>query len=100
MHIHSIGLPLKFYAFPDAPPCRLTVEPLTRREGEVLLQLACGKTNKEIAQALDVSVFTVRDHVSRLLEKSGARTRCELIARYLSKQTPMLEAAKANAPSG
>jgi len=45
--------------------------PLTHRESEVLRQLAYGLTNKEIAQALDISYETVKEHVQHILRKIG-----------------------------
>lgn len=53
---------------------------LTRRESDVLQLLLLGKTNKQIALDLNISDYTVRDHVSTLLRKRGIRTRMELIA--------------------
>ena len=57
-------------------------ESLTAREREVLRLVAEGKTDKEIAQALQVKVKTVENHVSRILEKLGvnSRTRAALWA--------------------
>ena len=46
---------------------------LTKREGEVLRQLAYGLTNKEIAQALHIRYETVREHVQHILRKVGRR---------------------------
>ena len=43
--------------------------PLTKRENEVLKQLAFGLTNKEIAQALGISYETVKEHVQHILRK-------------------------------
>ena len=48
---------------------------LTDRELEVLLALAAGKTNKEIAESLGISVKTAGHHVQHILDKTGARTR-------------------------
>ena len=48
---------------------------LTDRELEVLLALAAGKTNKEIAEALGISAKTAGHHVQHILDKTGARTR-------------------------
>ncbi|WP_199266887.1 helix-turn-helix domain-containing protein [Pseudomonas viridiflava] len=56
----------------------------TLREQEVLALLLQGCTNKEIAQQLCISGYTVRDHVSSLLRKNQARTRAELMARCMS----------------
>jgi DNA-binding NarL/FixJ family response regulator len=57
-----------------------SVESMTKREREVLHLLATGKTNKQIALALNISDFTVRDHVSSLLRKQGVTSRMQLIA--------------------
>ena len=50
---------------------------LTPREREVLTLLVAGKTNKGIAEALTLSPLTVRQHVSNILSKLGAKTRTE-----------------------
>jgi len=55
------------------------VEPLTRREREVLLLLSQGKTNKEIAHDLVVTERTVKFHVSSILSKLGAANRTEAL---------------------
>lgn len=59
---------------------------VTRRERDVLSLLLRGKTNKQIAEALGISGYTARDHVSSLLKKSGVKTRAALMAQYMSKQ--------------
>jgi two-component system NarL family response regulator len=46
-------------------------EPLTSREQTVLLQLAQGKSNKEVAQELDISVRTVETHRKNIKAKLG-----------------------------
>ena len=51
--------------------------PLTRRESEVLRQLAHGLTNKEIAQALGISYETVKEHVQHILRKVGVTDRTQ-----------------------
>ncbi len=50
---------------------------LTEREREVLLLIAEGYTNKEIAAKLVVSPFTARNHVIRILDKLGLSRRSE-----------------------
>jgi DNA-binding NarL/FixJ family response regulator len=50
---------------------------LTARETEVLRVLATGATNKEIAQQLYLSEGTVKNHVSRILNRLGLRDRTQ-----------------------
>lgn len=64
-------------------PSTEVVEPivaLSDREEEVLVEVAQGHTNAEIADHLHVSVATVKTHVNSLLTKLGARNRVELAA--------------------
>lgn len=51
--------------------------PLTKRESEVLKQLALGLSNKEIAQALAISYETVKEHVQHVLRKLGVSDRTQ-----------------------
>ena len=53
---------------------------LTPREAEVLVHLAAGRTNRQIAEALYISPRTAGVHVSRILAKLGATTRGEAAA--------------------
>jgi DNA-binding NarL/FixJ family response regulator len=53
--------------------------PLTSRELDVLAHVAVGRRNAEIAALLALSVKTVEYHVSRALEKLGARSRVEAV---------------------
>lgn len=54
------------------------VEPLTDREEEVLVQVARGRTNNEIAADLHISTSTVKTHLASLMRKLGARNRVEV----------------------
>jgi DNA-binding NarL/FixJ family response regulator len=54
---------------------------ISGRELEVLELLAAGRSNKEIAQQLNVSPNTVKTHVARLFEKLEVRRRTEAILR-------------------
>ena len=47
---------------------------LTKRETAVLVQLAQGKTNKEVADALNVSVHTVISHRKNITHKTGIKS--------------------------
>ena len=50
---------------------------LTKRESEVLKQLALGLTNKEIGQSLGISYETVKEHVQHILRKIGVSDRTQ-----------------------
>lgn len=65
----------------DGNPQAQTQLGISPRELEVLVELAAGRSNKEIAAKLDVSPNTVKTHVARLFEKLGARRRTEAILR-------------------
>jgi len=59
---------------------------LTQRENEVLALLAAGRSNREIADRLVISVKTVEHHVSQVLGKTGLRSRSEAAAFALSSK--------------
>ncbi|WP_327307104.1 response regulator transcription factor [Streptomyces sp. NBC_01298] len=52
---------------------------LTGREREVLVLVAAGLSNDEIARRLEVSPLTVKTHVNRAMSKLGARDRAQLV---------------------
>jgi DNA-binding NarL/FixJ family response regulator len=54
-------------------------ELLTARELEILLHLAQGMSNEEIARALVVEVSTVKSHLARMLPKLGVRSRLQAV---------------------
>lgn len=68
----------------DAPAAK-PVSTLTTRELEIAELLASGRTNADIAEALVLSIFTVKNHVSSILMKLGVRTRTEAAAMLLSR---------------
>ncbi len=57
------------------------IEPLTRRELEVLGLLAAGSPNRAIAGELVLTLDTVKKHVGHVLDKLGATNRTEAVAR-------------------
>jgi DNA-binding NarL/FixJ family response regulator len=58
---------------------------LSRREREVLALLSKGWVDKEIAQTLRISVWTVHDYVKSIFERLKVHTRTEAVARYFEK---------------
>ena len=56
---------------------------LTRREMEVLSDLASARTNKQIARDLGVSLNTIKFHVRNLFQKLGVNSRSQAISMYL-----------------
>jgi two-component system response regulator NreC len=71
-----------------SPPAEEPVEPLTPRERDVLRHIAQGYTNRQIADALQISVRTVESHRANLTGKLGLKSRVELV-RY-ARQAGML----------
>ena len=59
---------------------RLTNLPVSKREKEILVQLALGKTNKEISEKLCISISTVRNHVSNIFSKLRITNRSQATA--------------------
>ena len=68
----------KFAKFNDAKPPAQPLEPLTAREEQVLLTVARGRTNAEIADDLHISLSTVKTHLASLMQKLDARNRVEI----------------------
>lgn len=54
------------------------IEPLTEREEEVLVTVARGRTNAEVAEELYISLSTVKTHLASLMTKLDARNRVEI----------------------
>ncbi len=59
------------------------VEPLTGREIEVVRFLALGKTNREVAQELQVSLSTIKTHVQHVIFKLGVSDRTQAAVRAI-----------------
>jgi len=55
---------------------------LTGRESQVLHWVALGKTNPEIAMILDISAFTVKNHMQRVFRKLDVSNRAQAVSKY------------------
>jgi DNA-binding CsgD family transcriptional regulator len=70
---------------------------VTRREVEVLLLLADGASNEQIARRLVISVGTVKSHVKRILRKLGAANRAEAVSHWLRSEYGQMSAGPGTA---
>jgi len=59
---------------------------LTEREKETLHLLAEGKSNKEVSQIMNLSVYTVETHRSNIMEKLNLHTTAEIILYAVRKK--------------
>ena len=59
-------------------PTAQPIEPLTSREEEILISVAQGWTNHEIADDLHISISTAKTHLASLMRKLNARNRVEI----------------------
>ena len=68
------------------------------REREILTRIAAGSTNSDIALSLDISLFTVKNHLKRIFRKIGVSNRTQAAARYQAEArsaSPLVAAATA-----
>jgi len=80
IHLASRGLQLMPLAVHDANAAQVTSAALTQREGDVLQLLRQGRSNAQIAMALQIGVETVRSHARNIYRKLGISSRRALIA--------------------
>ena len=71
--------------FQDLPKPASEMEQLTRREVDVLEQLAKGFRYKEIEDNLNISTGTLRSYISNVYEKLHVHSRTEAVVKYLNR---------------
>ncbi len=69
-----------------APSAVPEADGLTTREAEILMLLAEGLSNKEIAQKTNITAGTVRNHLEHIFKKLHVRCRTEAAAKYFRKK--------------
>ncbi|QFU86824.1 response regulator transcription factor [Amycolatopsis sp. YIM 10] len=75
----SPSITLRLLRHITAPmPATHATKPLSERETEVVLAIARGRTNQEIAAELFISLSTVKSHLSGIQRKLGLRNRTEI----------------------
>ncbi|MBK8989243.1 MAG: hypothetical protein IPM39_24795 [Chloroflexi bacterium] len=79
-------------ALPASPAAGATpsllLDPLTEREQEILAQIALGQSNQQIAEALFISVGTVKGHVNHILSKLDVKNRTQALLRARELNLP------------
>ena len=85
--IHRVHLGKRFLPPPVANTLasRMPDSDLSPREKEVLLLLVAGRSNKEIAQTLDITEATVKSHVSTILMRLGVDDRTQAVVTALQR---------------
>ena len=85
--IHRVHLGKRFLPPPVANTLasRMPDSDLSPREMEVLLLLVAGRSNKEIAQTLDIAEATVKSHVSTILMRLGVEDRTQAVVTALQR---------------
>jgi DNA-binding NarL/FixJ family response regulator len=73
------GLIAKFLQTPHEAKPTSQLDVLTDREREILVHVAQGLDNDEIAEHFHLSTLTVKTHVARAMAKLGARDRAQLV---------------------
>ncbi|WP_417606004.1 response regulator transcription factor [Primorskyibacter flagellatus] len=73
------------------------IHSLSRRERIMLEALSKGLTNRELSKELDISINTVKFHLSNLFEKLSVRNRAQAIAFYYSSRLPGERASRQQA---
>lgn len=76
-YIQPSLIPLLNAKMIDRNKDNVKIESLTRREMDVLKLLAVGMYNKEIAEKLNISERTVKNHVSNIFKKIGVTDRTQ-----------------------
>jgi DNA-binding CsgD family transcriptional regulator len=64
---------------------------LSKREQQIVLYVACGKTNRQISEHLFISIDTVKKHLYNIFQKTGIKSRTELAALFYQNSVPVID---------
>jgi DNA-binding NarL/FixJ family response regulator len=78
----KLGAPLVVVRVAEVTPKPVAVNGLSKREAQVCALIAQGLSNKQIASRLFISLATVKDHVHKILRKTGAPNRAAIAVAY------------------
>jgi DNA-binding NarL/FixJ family response regulator len=81
-----LGAPLVVVRIPEAAATAVALDGLTRRESQVCALIAQGRSNKQIAARLSITPGTVKDHVHKILQKTGSPNRAAIAVAYQAAQ--------------
>lgn len=81
-------VPTEPVATPETALSRLEASGLSQREVEILEWVRAGKTNHEIGLILDISAFTVKNHLQRIFRKIDVINRAQAVARFETLTRP------------
>jgi len=75
----------KFYDMYQQQEVKTLISPLTSRETEIVDYMAQGYANKQIANKLDISEQTIKNHVTSILSKLDANARTEAVVKAIKR---------------
>jgi LuxR family maltose regulon positive regulatory protein len=81
LYLRKLLAALEQDASGTAPPAAELPEPLSERELEVLVLIAAGKSNRQIARELFVTAGTIKAHLRNIYRKLEAHSRTQALAR-------------------
>lgn len=85
--LRAAGARLRARVSEPEPKPSATAEPLTRREHEIVMLVAEGLTNAQVAERLSISPGTVRRHLENVFTKLDVHTRTAAVAHLVRAST-------------
>ncbi len=80
--VNSAADELPHAVHPNGHPCDALEHGLSEREMEIMTWVKAGKTNQEIGMILDISAFTVKNHLKRIFKKLTVYNRMQAVTKF------------------